>query len=112
MASDYWSTVGSQRLSRRRALIAAGGAAMSGALLAACGGNDKSSGNNSGLVNKPVDTSKQAKRGGTNKWYLNADPAGFDVHVGGAPKNNPKNLVYSNLVSAKTGYLKEQDFSD
>ena len=39
-------------------------------------------------------------------------PAGFDIHVGGAPKNAPKNLVYSNLVSSKPGYLQAQDFSD
>ncbi|HLF78426.1 MAG TPA: ABC transporter substrate-binding protein [Dehalococcoidia bacterium] len=112
MTRDYWSKVGKQRLSRRRALIVAGGAAAAGAFLVACGGSDESSGDKSDLVTQPVDTSKQAKRGGTNKWYLNADPAGFDVHVGGVPKNNPKNLVYSNLVSAKPGYMKAPDFSE
>ena len=73
--------------------------------------DSSSGGDGSSLVTRPVDTSKTARRGGTNKWYLNADPANFDVHVGGVPKNNPKNLVYSNLVSAKPGYMKEPDFA-
>jgi peptide/nickel transport system substrate-binding protein len=112
--ADYWSTLDTARITRRRALVATGGAALGAAFLAACGGSDKSSsdGDKSSLVQKPVDTSKTAKRGGVNKWYLNADPAGFDVHVGGVPKNNPKNLVYSNLVSAKPGYMKEPDFAE
>jgi peptide/nickel transport system substrate-binding protein len=112
MSESYWQRIVETRLSRRRAMATTGAAAAGAAFLAACGGGDKGSGDKSGLVTSPVDTSKQAKRGGTNKWYLNAEPAGFDLHVGGNPKNNPKNLVYSNLVSAKPGYLKEQDFSD
>src|SRR4051794_23903573 len=118
MAGDYWSAIGRHRLSRRRALVTMGAGALGAAFLAACGGSDSdkgsssSSGNKSGLVQAPVDTSKTAKRGGTNKWFLNSEPAGFDLHVGGNPKNNPKNLVYSNLVSAKPGVGKEPDYSD
>jgi peptide/nickel transport system substrate-binding protein len=113
MESNYWSKVLARRLSRRRTLAATGGTAAAAALLAACGGDDDSGGGeSSGLVSKPVDTSKQAKRGGTIKWFLEAEPAGFDLHVGGAPKNPPKNLTVSNLVSAKPGYLDEQDFSE
>src|SRR5581483_1553996 len=118
MAGDYWSSITTQRLGRRRAMQVAGGASLGAALLAACGGSDNnssssssSSGKNS-LITSPTDSSKSAKRGGTNKWFLNSEPAGFDIHVGGNPKNNPKNLVYSNLVSAKPGMGKEQDFSD
>ena len=55
---------------------------------------------------------KQAKRGGTNKWFLGSEPNGFDVHIGGAPKNPPTTLVYSNLFAEKPGYLQEQDYSD
>jgi peptide/nickel transport system substrate-binding protein len=113
MQSNYWSNVLSRRTSRRRALAAVGGTAAAAAFLAACGGDDSGGGGeSSGLVSKPVDTSKEAKRGGTSKWFLTAEPAGFDLHVGGAPKNNPKNLAVSNLVSAKPGYLTEPDFSD
>src|SRR4051794_23855905 len=98
MARHYWSTLDTARITRRRALVATGAAALGAAFLGACGGSDKPSGgsDSSSLVTKPVDTSKSAKRGGVNKWYLSAEPAGFDVHVGGNPKNNPKNLVYSN----------------
>src|SRR3954471_19941767 len=119
MAGDYWSAIGAHRLSRRRALVTTGAGALGAAFLAACGGSDSDKGssssgggNKSALVTTPVDTSKTAKRGGTNKWFLNSEPAGFDLHVGGNPKNNPKNLVYSNLVSAKPGLGKEPDYSD
>lgn len=113
MQSNYWSNVLTKQLSRRRALAATGGSAAAAAFLAACGGDDAGGGEeSSSLVSKPIDTSKQAARGGTLKWFLTAEPAGFDLHVGGAPKNPPKNLTVSNLVSAKPGYLEEQDFSD
>src|SRR6266545_812915 len=113
--TTYWHDVSKTQLSRRRALAASGATVAAAALLAACG-SSKSSGGGSAdqnkLVSPPVDTSKQAKRGGTSKWYLGAEPAGFDIHVGGAPKNAPKNLVYSNLVGSKPGYLQAQDYSD
>jgi peptide/nickel transport system substrate-binding protein len=109
---SYWSNVTSKRLSRRRALAASGATAAAAAFLAACGGDEQSGSDSGGLVTKPADTSKQAKRGGTSKWYLSAEPAGFDLHVGGAPKNPPKNLTVSNLVSAKPGHLTEPDFSE
>src|SRR5215213_8650229 len=97
---SYWMSTSSgridtpelgNRLSRRRAMAAAGAAAGAAAFLAACGGNgsSKSGSDKSGLVSQPVDTSKQARPGGLNKWYLNSEPAGFDIHVGGNPKNNP-----------------------
>ena len=113
--ANYWSSILEKRLSRRRALATTGASAAAAAFLAACGGNDNGSsggGDSNSLISKPVDTSKQAKRGGTSKWFLSAEPAGFDLHVGGAPKNPPKNLTVSNLVSAKPGYLAEPDFSE
>jgi peptide/nickel transport system substrate-binding protein len=75
-------------------------------------GSTGSTGATSDLIFQPVDTAKQAKRGGTNKWFLGSEPNGFDVHIGGAPKNPPTNLVYSNLFAEKPGYLQEQDYSD
>src|SRR6266542_3857148 len=63
--SDYWNNVLKSRLARRRALVALGAGALSAALLAACGGGkEKPAGDSSSLVSKPVDTIKQAKRGG------------------------------------------------
>jgi peptide/nickel transport system substrate-binding protein len=101
-------------LTRRRAIAATSATAAAAAFLAACGGSDNGSSgsDSSSLITKPTDTSKTAKRGGTMKWYLSAEPAGFDLHVGGAPKNPPKNLTVSNLVSAKPGYLAEPDYSE
>src|SRR5690606_14628490 len=117
----------------------AAGTAAAAAFLAACGGDDDSSsggtgggtggtgggtatggqpqatgatGSSSGLLTEPVDTTNEARRGGVNKWYVTAEPAGFDLHVGGAPKNVPKNLTVSNLVSAKPGYLEPLDYSE
>src|SRR5437764_14321250 len=106
MKESYWTRVLTGRLSRRRALAVTGVTAAGAALLAACGGGSaktSSGGDKSGLIATPVDTSKQAKRGAINKWFLTSEPADFDLHVGGNPKNNPKNLTVSNLVSEKPG---------
>ena len=63
---SYWSSVLKRRLSRRRAIAATGASAAAAAFLAACGGSDNESGDSNELVTKPVDTSKQAKRGGVS----------------------------------------------
>src|SRR6478736_570009 len=96
--SDYWRKVLDQRLGRRRALVATGGFAAGAAFLAACGGGDDkgSSGSSgalspgdatkpdkSGLIAKPEDTSKSAKRGGAYKWSSNSEPLHFDGGVQG-----------------------------
>ncbi len=115
MTTTYWHNVLTRRLSRRRALAATSATAAAAALLAACGGSTdtgSSTTDKSSLVSAAADTSKTAKRGGLNKWFLTSEASEFDVHTGGNPKNNPKNMVYANLVSAKPGYLKAQDFSD
>src|SRR5687767_4020960 len=103
-ASSYWSSTIGRRLSRRRALAAAGGGALSTALLAACGG-DTGEEPASGLVSKPVDTSKQARRGGTLKWFWKAEPPNFDPSFGSTNNRTPKNLTNSLLVQTKPGYL-------
>ena len=106
--SDYWSTVLDQRIGRRRALAATGGAAAAAAFLAACGGDDSGGGqanDSSGLVVKPVDSTTQAQRGGTLKWYAPAEPANLDVQVDQAPKNVLKNMTYGHFVNEKAGVL-------
>ena len=57
---------------RRRgaALVLAAATTMVALFLAACGGGSTSgSSGTSSLLTQPVDTSKQAKRGGTMKWF-------------------------------------------
>src|SRR4051794_31028437 len=88
MPATYWNRLLDSRLTRRRALASTGAGGLGAALLAACGssgggGSDaKSSGGTkpTGLVIKPEDTSKQAKRGGTMKTYWDADISDYDVH--------------------------------
>ncbi len=82
MPNNYWTTALSQRISRRRSLAAAGGTALAAGFLAACGGGSKSTKNtpeqNQGLLIKPVDTFKQAKRGGIIKDRTHADVTSLD----------------------------------
>jgi peptide/nickel transport system substrate-binding protein len=107
MTGNYWSGILSQRIARRRALAATGATAAGAALLAACGGGDDagSGGDSSGLVTKPADTTKQAKRGGVLKWFHGGEPANLDVQVDQAPKNLLKNMVYGHFVNEEAGKL-------
>src|SRR5687767_11101682 len=86
--ANYWQRVTESRISRRRAMAATGSAAAAAAFLAACGGGDddgddggsrSTGGNGSGLEYTPVDTTSQAKAGGTLKHYAAADIAHFDA---------------------------------
>lgn len=86
MQSDrYWSRFQRDRLTRRRAL---GGAAALGSGLAAlslvgCGGGEKKSAqapkSRSDLLSTPVDTTAQAKPGGTLKDFQNSDVQHMDA---------------------------------
>jgi ABC-type transport system substrate-binding protein len=108
MSGNYWQTTLTQRLTRRRALAATASAAAAAAFLAACGSDSGSSGGDgdaTGLLVKPVDTSKQAKRGGTLKRSTNSDPAGLDPHGGGASVAQFYEIAYSRLFSYKSGYM-------
>jgi peptide/nickel transport system substrate-binding protein len=110
VARNYWSRFLDQRLARRRALAIAGGTALGGALLAACGGSDDDSdggGDKSGLVAKPVDSSKQAKRGGTLKVSTNRDVIHLDVAVAQAPLETAQWHTYSRLTQPKPEYMQE-----
>src|SRR3954468_16914096 len=87
--SDYWNRVTSSRLSRRRAIVTTGAGALGAAFLAACGSSNSSNdsgskdtkpaSDKSGLVYEPVDSTAQAKPGGTIKTVYTADILHFDA---------------------------------
>ena len=113
MGSSIWSRASAQRVSRRSALIASGGLGLGAAFLAACGGSDSggsttntkdSSGNNS-QVAKNVDTTAQAKRGGTLKDYAQAEPRTLDPVQPLADLNRIATFVYNTLLTAKPSKL-------
>src|SRR5688500_7900622 len=111
--SNYWQKVTNSRISRRRAMAATGSAAAAAAFLAACGGGDDDGGNgggsggsgSSGLIYEPVDTTSQAKAGGTLKHYANADIAHFDALASNSAStvNFGSVFAYNRLLKFKTG---------
>jgi ABC-type transport system substrate-binding protein len=105
---SYWRMIGERRLNRRRALLAAGSAAAAAAFLAACGGDgDDESSDQSGLVIKPRDETKSAKRGGIYKARNTFEPSTLDPHL--FPNNFHVAATYSNLWMTKDGVL---DYAD
>src|SRR5438552_2885627 len=107
---DYWQRITTNRLSRRRALIAAGGLAGAAAILAACGGSDSGSKDGGGetksvssLIVKPVDDSKNARRGGVYKSRGTFEPSTLDPHQ--FPNNFYVYQTYSNLWLIKDGVI-------
>jgi ABC-type transport system substrate-binding protein len=114
MASNYWSNMLEQRLSRRRALVATGATAAGAAFLAACGGgNDKGgTSDETGFLSKPEDTTNVAKRGGVSKWFFTAENATLDIHVAGSPLNTPRVMTYSDLFMQRPGHLSERAYAD
>lgn len=109
MSDSYWQDTVTRRISRRRALIATGGTAASAAFLAACGGGDSGSGGgtkeSSGLLTKPADTSKQAKRGGILRRNLAAEAPSLDPHQNFAPVVPFYETVYGRLMGFKPGIM-------
>src|SRR5436309_364155 len=104
MSDSYWSKVLDRRVSRRRALVISGATAASAAFLAACGGSSDSGGSsssggtpqsNSGKVSQPVDTTKQAKRGGTMKDRTFGDPPSLDITAAATTHNSVGPMVFS-----------------
>ena len=105
MEKSYWSSVLAKRqLTRRRLMsgavgLAAGGAALS---LIGCGGDDGGvEGDASGLLGKAVDTTKQAKVGGTWPSSYDEDLVNMDPILNNASPTFPRLVpVYSQLLKA------------
>jgi peptide/nickel transport system substrate-binding protein len=109
MQNGYWSSVLDKRIGRRRALVATGATALGAAFLAACGGSSDSggeSGQSSKIVQTPIDTSKQAKKGGVLKDRNFGDPPSLDVIQATVSWNPFGFSVYNSLVAPEPGYLK------
>jgi ABC-type transport system substrate-binding protein len=99
---DYWSGILQQRLSRRRGLAIAGGAAIGTGLLTACGDGKKDNGEASGLLTRPVDTTKQAKRGRVLKDRAFADTPSLSVTGSGGLFLRPSvGKVYNTMLRFK-----------
>src|SRR5438045_1452186 len=116
MNSDYWSNISRKTMNRRRMLMATAGTGAAAAVLAACGGGGSStpskSGGSASLISAIEDTSKQAKRGGVNKWFLASEPSTLDVQILQPPLPPIKNHIYARLVAERPGYLTPAEFRD
>src|SRR5207249_5299325 len=102
--SNYWNDSLRKQISRRRALATTGAGAAAAALLAACGGS-KNSGSSagkesgSGLIYNPVDTTKQAKKGGTYKAATGEETTTWDPTQSGA---SFRGELFSTLLRPKS----------
>jgi ABC-type transport system substrate-binding protein len=104
---SYWEKIEASRISRRRTLEAVGGGTLAAALLAACGGNSEKDKESAGLVTKPTDTTKQAKRGGVMLFYRDREVTTSDPHF--TSRTQPgSSSTYSRLFRRKPGYLAPQ----
>src|ERR1051325_6725269 len=116
---SYWSRALGSRLSRRRALVLTGSTATAAALLAACGSSGSKSGGSeakkptSDLIVDPVDSTKQAKTGGTSKWFTTTEPNHLDGVAQGQSQLNQFNaFAYSSLVANKWGVKKPSPYNE
>jgi ABC-type transport system substrate-binding protein len=115
--SKHWASAFNNRLTRRRAL-AATGATAAAAFLAACGGSGdgETGGKSTGLLTQPVDTSKQAVRGGTIKDSRTVDISSFDPHNTQSGGSNAGTVNYYHQTDAlflrvAPGYMKPADWT-
>jgi dipeptide transport system substrate-binding protein len=118
MDGSYWQKTLQARLSRRRTLGAAGAGALGSALLAACGGgNDKGDSgqpkDTSGLLYMPVDTTKQAVRGGIMQYAYAVEPTNYDpLSTSSQFIFNHAAHAYQRFVSLKSGTVNEPSTGD
>ena len=109
----YWSKVLDHRTSRRRVVAASAATALGAAFLTACGSSDgggSAKAPSSSLVTKPVDTVKQAVRGGTMKTYSRAFITHYDVHNTQTAGQGIPDLTHSRFVMTKPGHLAPVDY--
>ena len=111
VADSYWTRSLAVRGTRRRLLTATAIFGASAVSLAACGSGSKAKSNASvvsSLITRPVDATKEAKRGGVFKWFWKGDPPNFDPSFASTLNRTPKNLANSLLVQIKPGYMAPQ----
>jgi len=109
----YWRPLLENRISRRRSLGTFGAGALGAAFLAACGGGSEGGSGSggketkeaSGLVTKPQDTTKQAKRGGALKFHVASDIPNFDPHSLSLANREQVLVNYNRLTRVKPGTL-------
>src|SRR4051812_39629997 len=112
MQASYWSRLLGQPIGRRRAVALGAGSTVGAAFLVACGsggGQSTVKTNKSSLAAEPVDTMKEAKRGGVMKARAFADPPTLDVLTPNNPATPFCHDVYSGLVQFKPGYFKPSE---
>jgi ABC-type transport system substrate-binding protein len=98
-------------------VAATGATAAAAAFLAACGGGDSGGDSgpkdSSGLISPIEDTSKEAKAGGTFKWYNTSEPNHLDGMAQGQAQLNIYNaMAYTSLVANKMGYKQPSSFNE
>src|SRR5262245_38528889 len=86
--ADFWGDILQRRLTRRRAVAGASTLAASVAFLAACGGsgNDSTSKEEHAakFTTQPVDSTKQATKGGQMQSFMASEGLNFDAPTGTA----------------------------
>src|SRR5688500_1880640 len=114
MQKNYWTKILSQRLSRRRTLAMTGAGALGAAFLAACGGDDDDgaedtgSEGSSGLAYKPVDTTKNAQKGGVMVGAFSNEPLNYDPLSSSSQFTfNHAHHAYQRFFSLKSGTIDE-----
>ena len=103
---SYWTRTLQSRLSRRRAITGTaslGAAAMALSALGCGSESDGGGSKGSGLVSKPVDTTKQAVKGGVMVRQLGSEPQNYDPIGGNATAQTHGIHVYSRLLRYKVG---------
>src|SRR5918996_3149267 len=109
MDRNYWSKTLSRRLTRRRALVASGAGALGAAFLAACGGGEDDGGapeDKSGLVYQPVDTTKDAVKGGVMVGAFAVEPVNYDPLSSSSQFTfNHAHHAYQRFFSLKSGTI-------
>ena len=76
---------------------------MAATLIACGGGGGESGGGSTGLVSKPVDTTKQAVKGGVMQGWYGSEGINFDAPSGTSNVNFHSGHTYSTMIKNKVG---------